>query len=181
MLLSRAVAVAVLVGTVGHGAEAPKLDGVHGFDFEVGSWQVHHRTLKKLPDGKQEWVEFEGTSNDHQIWGGLANIEDNVFHTPTGARRGMALRSFDPKTGQWAIWWLDERYPLGPVGPPVVGGFENGTGTFYSDDVVDGVKIRTRYIWGRITPTSARWEQATSKDSGQTWETNWTMDFQRAR
>ena len=43
------------------------------------------------------------------------------------------------------------------------------------------MKIRTRYIWGNITPTSARWEQATSKDSGRTWETNWIMQFQRSR
>ena len=181
MTFARTVAAVVLMAAPDQRSEEPKNAGPHGFDFEVGSWQVHHRTLKKLPDGRQEWVEFEGTSTNHQIWGGLANIEDNVFHTPTGARRGMALRSFDPKTGQWAIWWLDERFPLGPVGPPVVGRFENGTGTFYSDDVVDGVNIRTRYIWGRITPTSARWEQATSKDSGKTWETNWVMDFRRAR
>jgi hypothetical protein len=158
---------------------APK--GARDFDFEVGSWRVHHRTLKKHPDGGTEWVEFDGTSTNHQIMDGLANVEDNVFHTATGARRGVALRAFDPKTGQWAIWWLDERYPLGPVGPPVVGRFENGTGTFYSDDVVDGVKIRTRYIWGHITPTSARWEQAISRDSGRTWETNWTMQFERTR
>ena len=129
MTFARAVAAVVLVVAGDPRSEERKNAGAHGFDFEVGSWQVHHRTLKKLPDGKQEWVEFEGTSTDHQIMGGLANIEDNVFHTASGARRGVALRSFDPKTGQWAIWWLDERFPLGPVGPPVVGRFENGTGT----------------------------------------------------
>lgn len=124
-----------------------------------------------------------GTLEDaqHPIMDGLANIEDNVFFTATGTRRGTALRSYDPRTGQWAIWWLDERYPLGPVEPPVIGRFENGTGAFHSDDVVDGRKIRTRYIWGHITPTSARWEQATSLDSGNTWETNWIMEFQRTR
>ncbi len=169
------------VDPAGHRAEAPKVAGARDFDFEVGSWRVHHRTLKKLPDGGQEWIEFEGTSSNHQIMDGLANIEDNVFHTAGGVRRGVALRSFDPKTGQWAIWWLDERYPLGPGEPPVIGRFQNGTGTFYSDDVIDGAKIRTRYIWGHITPTSARWEQATSRDSGQTWETNWIMQFERTR
>ena len=180
MFFPRAAALTALVVTLGQGAEAPKPSGARDFDFEVGSWRVHHRTLKKLPDGGQQWVEFEGTSTDRHIMGGLGNVEDNVFHTPAGVRRGVALRSFDPKTGQWAIWWLDERSPLGPVGPPVVGRFENGTGTFFSDDVVDGVKIRTRYIWGSITPTSARWEQAISKDDGRSWETNWIMEFQRA-
>jgi hypothetical protein len=29
-------------------------------------------------------------------------------------------------------------------------------------------------------PVRARWEQAFSEDSGQTWETNWVMVFGRA-
>jgi hypothetical protein len=162
-------------------AEVPSTGGAHDFDFEVGSWRVHHRTLKKHPDGGLEWVEFDGTSRNHPIMDGLANVEENVFFTASGTRRGTALRSYDPKSGQWAIWWLDERFPLGPVEPPVIGRFENGTGKFYSDDVVGGRRIRTRYIWGKITPTAARWEQATSEDSGNTWEPNWIMEFQRTR
>src|SRR5262245_2542187 len=191
MACLRAVAAGVLVLTAlagcrsvapdGQSVAVPTVAGARDFDFELGSWRVHHRTLKKLSDGGQEWIEFEGTSTNHQIMDGLANIEDNLFHTAVGVRRGVALRSFDPKTGQWAIWWLDERYPLAPGEPPVIGRFENGTGTFYSDDVVDGAKIRTRFIWDRITPTSARWQQATSRDSGQTWETNWIMQFERTQ
>jgi hypothetical protein len=191
MTCLRVVAAGVLVASLlagcrsvapaGQNAGASTVAGARDFDFELGSWRVQHRTLKKLPDGGQEWIEFEGTSSNHQIMDGLANIEDNAFHTSSGLRRGVALRSFDPKSGQWAIWWLDERYPLGPGEPPVIGRFENGTGTFYSDDVVDGAKIRTRFIWDRITPTSARWQQATSRDSGQTWETNWIMQFERTQ
>jgi len=30
-----------------------------------------------------------------------------------------------------------------------------------------------------ITPTSARWEQASSEDSGKTWDANWIMEFRR--
>jgi hypothetical protein len=148
MALQRVAVAAVLV-LVSAKTESPGVRAGHEFDFEIGSWRVHHRTLKKHPDGRQEWVEFEGTSRDRSIMDGLANIEENVFFTAGGTRRGVALRSFDPRTGQWAIWWLDERYPLGPVGPPVIGRFENGTGTFYSDELVDGRTIRTRYIWGR--------------------------------
>jgi len=97
----------------------------------------------------------------------------------SGAYRAVGLRSYDPKTGQWAIWWLDGRNPLGTLDPPVQGRFENGVGTFYSEDTLKGKPIRTRYTWSHITPTSARWEQTYSPDVGKTWETNWIMEFRR--
>jgi hypothetical protein len=36
-----------------------------------------------------------------------------------------------------------------------------------------------RYLWSRIGADSARWEQAYSLDEGNSWETNWIMDFTR--
>ena len=57
--------------------------------------------------------------------------------------------------------------------------FENGVGTFYSDSTTNGKTVRTRFTWSQITPTSARWEQATSDDAGKTWDTNWIMEFRR--
>jgi quinol monooxygenase YgiN len=112
--------------------------------------------------------------------GGGANVEEHMFNKPTGISRGVALRAFDPKTGQWAIWWIDSRDPLAALDPPVKGRFDNGVGTFYSDGALNGKPIRTRFIWSHITPTSARWEQAYSSDAGKTWETNWIMEFRRA-
>ncbi|HEY1907352.1 MAG TPA: hypothetical protein VGG91_15000, partial [Myxococcaceae bacterium] len=91
MVSLRALALVLLVVPA---PSTPASNGARDFDFEVGSWRVHHRTLKKLPDGGTEWVEFEGTSTNHQIMDGLANIEENVFHTANGTRRGVALRSF---------------------------------------------------------------------------------------
>ena len=93
--------------------------------------------------------------------------------------RGVGLRSYDPKTGQWAIWWVDSRSPHGAVDPPVKGKFANGVGTFYADDTLRGKPIRVRFTWSKITPTSAHWEQAFSPDGGKTWEVNWTMEFER--
>jgi len=153
-----------------------EVGGAHDFDFEFGNWHVHHRLER--PSG--EWVEFEGTSSDRALNDGSANVEENTFHRPTGDTQGIALRTFDRKTGLWAIWWVDSRDPHGALDPPVKGRFVNGIGTFYSDDVVDGKPRRTRFIWSHITSASARWEQAFSLDDGKTWDTNWVMEFKRA-
>jgi hypothetical protein len=150
--------------------------GIHDFDFEFGEWRVHHRV--KRTDGSG-WLAFEGTCRDRGLNDGSVNVEENTFQRPSGLSYGTALRAYDPKSAQWAIWWVDGRDPHGAMDPPVKGRFENGVGAFYSDSVIDGKPIRTRYLWSHITATSARWEQAYSGDGGKTWETNWIMDFQR--
>ena len=152
-----------------------KSAGAQDFDFEFGNWRVRHRL--KRPSG--EWVEFEGTSSDRALNDGSANVEENTFHRPTGDTQGIALRTFDRKTGLWAIWWVDSRDPHGALDPPVKGRFVDGVGTFYSDGVVNGKTQRTRFIWSHITSASARWEQAFSLDEGKTWDTNWVMEFKR--
>lgn len=157
---------------------ATNLTGLHDFDFLVGEWRVHHRV--KRPADNHQWLEFDGTCSNRSLMGGGANVEDHMFDKPTGVARGVALRAYDPKTGQWAIWWIDSRDPFGALDPPLKGRFDNGVGTFYSDGMLGGKPIRTRFIWAHITPTSARWEQAYSADAGKTWETNWIMEFRRA-
>ncbi len=154
--------------------------GVRDFDFLVGEWRVHHRRLKERLADSHEWLEFEGTSSHRLLMDGWANVEDHWINAPSGAYRAVGLRAYDSKTGQWAIWWLDGRDPSGDLDPPVKGRFENGVGTFYGDQVLNGKPTRIRFIWSHITPTSARWEQAYSPTAGQTWETNWTMDFRRS-
>lgn len=152
--------------------------GLHDFDFLIGDWRVHHRVRKV---GGSQWVEFEGTSSTRKIMQGWGNLEDNVLNPPSGSYRAAALRSYDRVSGRWSTWWLDGRSPTGPLDPPVRGGFEHGVGRFYSEDTLDGKPIRTRYTWSRITPRSARWEQAYSSDAGESWDTNWVMEFRRVR
>jgi hypothetical protein len=156
--------------------DSARAQGMHDFDFEFGEWRVHHRV--KRPDN-QPWLEFDGTCTTRSLMDGAANVEEHRFTKPNGVTYGVAIRLFDAKTHQWAIWWVDSRYPLNPLDPPVVGRFENGVGTFYSDSTLDGKPTRIRLIWSQITPTSAHWEQAYSSDAGKTWETNWIMDLQR--
>ena len=82
---------------------ADDLSGARDFDFEFGDWTVHHRVKR----ASGEWYEFVGTANTRPVLNGLGNVEDNVFHRPEGDSRGLALRTYDPKTAQWAIWWVD--------------------------------------------------------------------------
>jgi hypothetical protein len=151
--------------------------GMHGFDFEYGTWQVHHRVKSAANGGV--WKEFDGTCTTRAFMAGQGDIEEHVFFRPTGNTYGTAMRAFDPKTGEWAIWWIDSRYPHFPLDPPAKGRFENGVGTFYSDSVVNGKTVRARLMWSHMTPASAHWEQASSDDGGKTWDTNWIMEFAR--
>jgi hypothetical protein len=150
--------------------------GAHDFDFERGEWLVHHRTKKP---GQAAWTEFDGTCRDRLLVDGSANVEEHTFHRASGVAYGIALRTYDPKSRLWAIWWVDGRDPHGALDPPVRGRFESGVGTFYVDSMVNGKATRTRFIWSHITATSARWEQADSSDGGKLWDTNWVMEFRR--
>jgi len=155
------------------------LEGVHDFDFFMGNWRVHHRRLKDRLANSQDWVEFDGTCASQKILGGFGNMDDSTLNLPDGPYRAVTLRAYDPKTNQWSIWWLDSRYP-GQLDPPVVGRFENGVGTFYANDTFKGKPIRVRFLWTRVMSGTPHWEQAFSVDAGESWETNWTMDFTKA-
>ena len=186
-LLSALVAASFAVATTAHATQdtpkapegAPNLSGLHDFDFLEGNWRVHHRRLKDRLAGSEEWVSFEGTCSMRKLMDGYGNVDDNVLDMPGHPYRGVGLRSYDAKTGTWAIWWLDSRMPHTPIDPPVKGRFENGVGNFYADDTLRGKPVRVRYTWSNITPNSAQWEQAYSPDGGKTWEMNWHMDFER--
>lgn len=102
--------------------------GLHDFDFLFGHWRVHHRKLKERLANSHEWIQFEGTLFSQPLMDSYANVDDDVFEVPGGTYRGVAPRSFDAKSGQWSIWWMDSRTPLAPMDPPVRGSFHNGVG-----------------------------------------------------
>ena len=153
-------------------------DGSHDFDFFFGSWRVQHCRLKERLAGCTDWVAFAGSTTAQPLLGGSGNIDDNLLDLPGDAYRATTLRSYDAAKRQWSIWWLDGRYP-GQLDVPVVGSFAGGTGTFHAEDTLNRRPIRIRFCWLHTASATPRWEQAFSPDDGQTWETNWTMDFAR--
>lgn len=148
------------------------------FDFFIGSWQVAHRRLKHRLAGCSEWIGFSGACVTRHTLGGFGNVDDNLLELPEGSYRAITLRSFDPDSGHWSIWWLDGRNPT-RLDVPVVGRFVDGVGSFFAEDTFEGRPIRVRFLWTVPRPDGPRWEQAFSLDAGATWETNWVMDFSR--
>lgn len=153
-------------------------DGRDDFDFFIGRWTVAHRRLARRLDGCDDWIAFGGTCETRKILQGQGNMDDNVLDLPGDRYAAVTTRLFDPGTGLWSIYWIDGRHLT--IDTPVRGRFEGGIGRFFCNDVLDGRPIRVRFLWSDVTPTSARWAQAFSPDGGESWETNWVMDFTRA-
>lgn len=156
------------------------MTNVRDWDFLIGKWDVRHRRLRARLVGNADWEEFNGTCVSWSTLGGLGNVDDNVIELPAETYRAITIRAFDPASRQWSIWWLDDRAPT-RLDPPVRGSFSDGIGHFVGDDTLNGHPIKVRFRWSEITASSARWEQAFSPDGGATWESNWLMEFTRAR
>jgi hypothetical protein len=152
-------------------------DGRDDFDFLIGTWRVHHRMLKDRLIGSTEWIEFDGDTVNQKILNGIGNMDHNIIHMQTGLVHAMALRLFNPVSREWSIYWSTDR--TGTLDVPMIGGFKNSVGEFYSQEMFEGRHIYSRFIWSKITTKSCQWEQAFSEDGGKTWETNWIMEFER--
>ncbi|RDD83226.1 DUF1579 domain-containing protein [Dyella tabacisoli] len=150
----------------------------HDFDFFLGNWHVKHRRLKQRLVGNHDWEEFDGTSHCLSLLGGIVNLNETVVNRANGTYRGMGLRAFDAKTGNWADWYLDGRDPT-QIDAPGTGRFANGVGTFLSEETYEGKPVTSRGLFTPITPSTCQWEQAYSTDHGKTWETNWVMRYTR--
>ena len=161
-----ATSIAASPGTPGGGQD---------FDFLAGRWTAHNRRLvRPLDPAADAWEEFDSVHDGVLLPNGVGVADD--FRIPSRPEfAGLALQLHDPATGQWRAYW----YRNGVLGAPLAGRFVDGIGVFEGPDTHEGRPIRTRYTWSRITPRSARWEQAYSEDGGRTWETNWAMDYRR--
>ncbi|MEV8425384.1 hypothetical protein [Streptomyces niveus] len=150
---------------------------MNDFDFLHGSWDVANRRLTTplaSPPGGT-WEEFPGHAVIRPLFGGAGNIDEITF--PTLGRQGVTLRLLDRETRRWSIHWSDSR--TGRLDPPVTGAFTGDRGDFHGEDSYDGRPIRVHFVWYRLGPNHARWEQEFSGDDGGTWELNWVMDLTR--
>jgi hypothetical protein len=153
-------------------------DGQHDFDFEFGAWTAHLSRLPHPLTGSTTWVEYEGTSVVRKFWDGRANLGELEVDGPAGHIEGLTLRLYNPQSRRWNISFANSND--GTLGhPPMIGGFDNGRGEFFDQEVFNGRTISVRFVFSDITQNSFKFEQAFSDDGGKTWEVNWRATFAR--
>jgi hypothetical protein len=164
--------------------EAALRDGQHDFDFHLGAWKTHIRSLQRPLTGSTTWVEYKGTLVARKVWDGRAQLEelkaDELKADGPGRRiEDLLLFLYNPQTRQWSL--NPAASNDGVMGPRLVGQFRNGRGEFYSiEPATQGRSVLVRQVWSDITPTSHRFEQAFSNDGGRTWEPNFVAQLTRA-
>ena len=155
-------------------------DGRHDFDFEVGTWKAHVKTLVHRLSNANDWEELDGTVVTRTLtmlegW----NESEMRVDSPTTHRRIeiLAVRCYNPASRQWSIYGSSVK--TGVFDPPVLGQFSNGHGEFYGADTWEGRAVIVRYMWQPVSHDKTHFEQAFSQDGGKTWEVNWIYDGTR--
>jgi hypothetical protein len=120
--------------------------------------------------------EYAGTCTARTHFEGAISIDE--VHFPTKGSYGLSIRLYDPSEKLWTIYWVNSR--TGRLQPPVRGAWSGDECVLVGEDEHDGRRVLVRFRWSDVTEQTARWEQAYSADDGETWETNWIMDFSPA-
>jgi len=153
-------------------------DGSHDFDFDFGTWKTHSSRLLHPLTGSHDWVQLQGVTVVTKIWGGGANLAEHRATGPTGVVELLALRVYNPRSGQWSINFATPNVgTLGTV--PGVGEFHDGRADFYDQEAINGRAVLVRFSIWEVTAGEARSEQAFSADGGKTWEVNWITRYTR--
>ncbi|MDB4908198.1 MAG: hypothetical protein JWO05_2982 [Gemmatimonadetes bacterium] len=156
---------------------SPPRGGPHDFDFEIGSWKTHVRRRLHPLTGSDSWADYDGTTVVRKVWGGRANLVELVMDGPAGHFEGLSLRLYNPESRQWTLNFANAA--TGQLAQPTVGGFKDGRGEFYDQELLDGRAILVRFVISGVTPGSCHFEQAYSEDGGKSWEVNWVADDTR--
>ena len=158
-------------------APSSERNGQHDFDFEAGHWRIHLKRRLHPLTGSSTWVEFDGTSVTRLIWNGRAQIEEFETKGTTEHIEGLTLRTYNPESHQWRLYWANSKDGLLVV--PQIGEFKDGVGEFYAQDILDGKSILIRFIWSKTDSPTPHFEQSFSADGGKSWEVNWITDQTR--
>jgi hypothetical protein len=152
-------------------------DGAHDFDFNIGTWRTHIRTLQHPLTGSSTWEEMNGTVTVRKVWGGKASMEEIEADGAHGHFEGMTLFLYNPQSHQWNQTFANS--DSGTLESPAIGEFKEGRGELISQEPYQGRTILVRAVWSDIQPNSHRFEQSFSDDNGKTWEPNFVASLTR--
>ncbi|WP_299194266.1 hypothetical protein [uncultured Erythrobacter sp.] len=153
------------------------MGSANDFDFLHGQWDVEHRRLKQRFANCTDWEVACATDSVRPVLHGRGNLgtfRRELFGRPF---EGLSIRTFNPRTGEWSIYWLDS-FGL-EIEPPVVGKFVDGVGVFEGTNIEGGEAVAVRFVWKDIEAKTATWQQWLSKD-GRAWELVSEMYFRRS-
>ncbi|HSN17733.1 MAG TPA: hypothetical protein VLV87_05940, partial [Gammaproteobacteria bacterium] len=135
-MLSALVLTSALLTSPAVPAAAP--DGLHDFDWDIGTWTTHQRRLLHPLTGSDSWVEYTGTDVVSRLWDG-ANTGIIEADGPAGHLEIFTLRLYNPDSHQWSISFVN--HAVGALSQPVVGDFTGGRGEFYDQEPYNGRMI----------------------------------------
>ena len=168
-------ALLLLRPAIGLTAEA---DGSHALDFDFGRWKTHSSRLMHPLTGSADWQDMDGYTIVKPIWEGRANIAEYKGDGPAGHVELLALRTYDPATHQWYLYFSHPDSGTVDIAPGV-GLATNGRVDFYDQEMLNGKAIWVRFSIRSISPDTAESEQAFSADAGKSWEVNWVNKYTR--
>jgi hypothetical protein len=153
------------------------------FDFLIeGDWIIKNRRLKEWLNNSNEWIEFTSNKKEYsarKILGGMGNLDEVIIERNGHKIYGMGIRLFNPKTNLWTIFWTDSAHPELGITRQVEGKFTDNVGEFFGEESFNGITVKLRFIWKKISSKEAYWEQAYYDEKSAKWEVNWTMSFVR--
>ena len=184
VLASAAMALMVCLFSSGSSpAATPQVrDGSHDFDFLYGSWLMHNRRLKQPVLTSGDWAKFDSTDQARPLPGGLGNEDFYRASYPRKGFIGMTLRLYDPATGLWRIYWIDNNSSHGDAGVPNVGRWHGNVGIFDEHMMYHGKPAIDRYTWTKFDghpKIAAHFEESLSLDGGKTWKVIFVNDLIR--
>ncbi len=147
------------------------------FDFWIGEWEVLNRNRR--PDGVRFHETGRATNRVYPVVGGCGIVEHWRGHAFGRFIVGFSVRSWDPAAGEWLLVLL---WPTtgSPSFGELRGGFRHGRGEFsFRRETAEGDTAIHRFTFSDIRRDAFRWENATSRDGGVSWEGSWIMEFTR--
>jgi hypothetical protein len=135
------------------------------FDFWIGEWNL-------------TWGDSaRGTNTITKDYNNCVIIENFDGH-PGINFTGMSISTYNSYAKNWNQLWVDDQGGY----LDFVGAFQDGkmymSRTFEDKD---GNLIIQRMVWHNIEENSLDWNWERSIDSGSTWETRWSIHYERKK